>query len=1020
MKNNINKKVGATLIAAAIMAGTAVIPMSNAAVEAAATKAAKATNKPSIEYIAHIQDWGWSKGWVNEGEMAGTEGEARRVEALKIRMMNCEGVSLKFKVHIQDYGDREYTDASEIIGTVGESKRVEAITITSTGLKEKGYKLQYRVHIENLGWSQGWVNEGEMAGTMGQSLRLEGIEIVVVPDGDELAVEKAVAIAELEKYDVALCDHEETASYKRISEQISATIAEINAAEDKETVAELFNEQVKRIEKILAPDRIEEVVKQADENLAKAVKLINEKIANYEAFLPKATDLTKNDKDRISAVIDDTKAKVENVKTYKEITDKLDDISHSTTGLYKDLMTFVETNFTLETKLTAYEELVEAQNVAYEKIAIYEKAIEKSSYSVAYKKLAKASLTTAENEVIVAKTATEVESAISKLVATFESEQFKEISTIAAEEIEKSEIVAAKKEAVKDLEEYTACGYKDVEEKANKYIAEIEKLNSTEAIEDKAQEYLEELETAKNNAKTEKDNYERAKKNAITKLNATLVALDELELSNSDVESITKMIELTKTKIESVSKAVDVASAEEVFDDYMDQYHSNISSDVKEYQFNEIKANALATLEEYVNSEIKEVKDIAITAKKQIEVIKDVDAATIITTKLDTATQEIEKAIALDEARAVSNGLISELRQYATEGNLSSVRVKANEAINDIDAKYIEAKGASEIADIDSAIFDMKQIKKNAVKEIEKVIAENADVVEKELKDTKTKALAEVEKYIELAAELENKELTNSLNAYREFISNATRVGEINNVVAFEEDNTLADECLLSKLIANTSLKTRVSAIKTIEAKYLASYTDSEGNVDNVDLKNDKTLAAKIDEYIATVKDPETTDKEIEDIVKDNGEVDKAIATTASAYTELSTAKSDAKVKISATVNNDYNTTALKLVIKDFADQIDAVTLAQFDADKEKINSIVNKALVRVKEELKISLDYYAQTEFAKLDLEDEDGKKYDTLEVAIKTNFNDVEIDETVTTDTLITAAATTKVAIDTAIEAL
>lgn len=1017
MKNNINKKMGVTLLAAAIMAGTAVIPMSNAAVEAAATKAAKATNKPSIEYIAHIQDWGWSKGWVNEGEMAGTTGEARRVEALKIRMTNCEGVSLKFKAHIQDYGDMEFTDASEIIGTVGESKRVEAITITSTGLKEKGYKLQYRVHIENLGWSQGWVNEGEMAGTMGQSLRLEGIEIVVVPDGDELAVEKAVAIDTLNSYDVALRSlyGKSNSAYTKLAEQIKTTIESINVADNKASIDELFNEQVKRIEKIVAPDTIEEVVKQADENLAKAVKLINEKIANYEAFLPKATDLTKNDKDRISAVIDDTKAKVENVETYREITDKLDDIDNSTTGLYKDLVTFVETNFGLDTKLDDYEELVEAQNVAYEKIAIYEKAIEKSSYSEAYKKLAKASLTTAENEVIVAKTVIEVEKAISKLVATFESEQFKEISTIAAEEIEKSEIAAAKKAAVKDLEEYTTCGYKDVEEEANQYIAEIEKLNSKDAIEDKAEEYLEKLEIAKNKAKTEKDNYERAKKNAITKLNATLVALDKLELSNSDVESITKMIELTKTKIESVSTEDDVTSAEEVFDDYMDQYHSNISSDVKEYQFNEIKANALATLEEYVNSEIKEVKDIATTAKKQIEVIKDVDAATTITTKLDTATQEIEKAIALNEAKTVYNGLILELRQYTTEGNLSTVRVKANTAINDIDAKYTEATEADEIADIDSAIFDMKQIKKNAIKEIEKVIAENADVVEKELKDTKTKALAEVEKYIELATELENKELTNSLNAYREFINNATRVGEINNVVAFKEDNTLSAECLLSKLIANTSLETRVSAIKTIEAKYLAAYTDSEGNVDNVDLKNDKTLAAKIDAFIVTVKDPETTDEEIENIVKDNGEVDNAIEETAEAYTELSTAKSNAKEKISATVNNDYNTTALKLVIKDFADQIDAVTLAQFDADEEKINSIVNKALVRVKEELKISLDYYAQTEFAKLE-----DKEYDTIAAAIKTNFDDVEIDESATTDTFITAAATTKTAIDNAIAAL
>ena len=122
MKNNINKKVGATLLAAAIMAGTAVIPMSNAAVEAAAKEA----NKPSIQYRVQVQDHAWMS-WVNEGEMA---------------------------------------------GTVGESKRVEAIGITSEGLKEKGYQLQYRVQVQDIGWMP-WVNDGEVAGTRYQSKNLE-------------------------------------------------------------------------------------------------------------------------------------------------------------------------------------------------------------------------------------------------------------------------------------------------------------------------------------------------------------------------------------------------------------------------------------------------------------------------------------------------------------------------------------------------------------------------------------------------------------------------------------------------------------------------------------------------------------------------------------------------------------------------------------------------------------------------------------------------------------------------------
>ena len=36
--------------------------------------------------------------------------------------------------------------------------------------------MQYRVHVQNIGWMN-WVDAGQVAGTTGQGLRLEGIEI---------------------------------------------------------------------------------------------------------------------------------------------------------------------------------------------------------------------------------------------------------------------------------------------------------------------------------------------------------------------------------------------------------------------------------------------------------------------------------------------------------------------------------------------------------------------------------------------------------------------------------------------------------------------------------------------------------------------------------------------------------------------------------------------------------------------------------------------------------------------------
>lgn len=116
-----------------------------------------------VEYEAHIQNVGW-QGVRKDGQMAGTVGESKRLEALRI---NCPGV--KFKGHVQNIGWTGERVSGEIIGTAGEDLRLEAVQIFKEGIK-------YRVHIQNKGWSN-WCNSGEIAGTVGESLRIEAIEI---------------------------------------------------------------------------------------------------------------------------------------------------------------------------------------------------------------------------------------------------------------------------------------------------------------------------------------------------------------------------------------------------------------------------------------------------------------------------------------------------------------------------------------------------------------------------------------------------------------------------------------------------------------------------------------------------------------------------------------------------------------------------------------------------------------------------------------------------------------------------
>lgn len=120
---------------------------------------------------SHIQ----SKGWLDmANNMLGTVGQSLRMEAFGLVVKN-NGVvqQITGSIHVQDIGNVEYNQNTNLFGTIGQEKRLEAILINV------GNGVQYRAHIENLGWSA-WVRSGEWVGTKGKALRIEAIEFRVV------------------------------------------------------------------------------------------------------------------------------------------------------------------------------------------------------------------------------------------------------------------------------------------------------------------------------------------------------------------------------------------------------------------------------------------------------------------------------------------------------------------------------------------------------------------------------------------------------------------------------------------------------------------------------------------------------------------------------------------------------------------------------------------------------------------------------------------------------------------------
>ena len=139
----------------------------------------------SVRYQVHLQD----RGWVNtvyDGNVAGTTGEARRMEAIAIAISGIDG-SLSYKVHVQDYGWLGSVKEGIIAGTTGQSKRMEAIIIN---LDNSSYNIKYRVHVQDYGWMN-WVTNGQVAGTTGQSRRIEAIQIAIEKKNKQEAVNNA-------------------------------------------------------------------------------------------------------------------------------------------------------------------------------------------------------------------------------------------------------------------------------------------------------------------------------------------------------------------------------------------------------------------------------------------------------------------------------------------------------------------------------------------------------------------------------------------------------------------------------------------------------------------------------------------------------------------------------------------------------------------------------------------------------------------------------------------------------------
>ena len=135
-------------------------------------------SSPQIMYQTHTEGFGWLN-WVADGAMSGTNGEGRRVEAVKIQTAE-SNLGVRYRTWVSSRGWTNWSEDGALSGTEGSGLPVEAIDIELTGADKDKYDLYYKTHNGNFGWLD-WAKNGQHAGTLGYGYQIEALEIVLIP-----------------------------------------------------------------------------------------------------------------------------------------------------------------------------------------------------------------------------------------------------------------------------------------------------------------------------------------------------------------------------------------------------------------------------------------------------------------------------------------------------------------------------------------------------------------------------------------------------------------------------------------------------------------------------------------------------------------------------------------------------------------------------------------------------------------------------------------------------------------------
>jgi uncharacterized protein YjdB len=143
-----------------------------------------------VYYRVHSQNIGWM-GWAKNGESAGTANYGYRLDGIQLVLVQTGGAVpgstagafqyplVKYNTHVENIGWQDQSMDGGMAGTTGQSLRLEGIHVDLSDQLKSLYSgsIQYKTHVQDYGWETNWKANGAMSGTSGQAKRLEAIQI---------------------------------------------------------------------------------------------------------------------------------------------------------------------------------------------------------------------------------------------------------------------------------------------------------------------------------------------------------------------------------------------------------------------------------------------------------------------------------------------------------------------------------------------------------------------------------------------------------------------------------------------------------------------------------------------------------------------------------------------------------------------------------------------------------------------------------------------------------------------------